>query len=202
MAHATGMTIRDDTINAPTLRAATDTVIAVSSVITKLIFFTGTPASTAPGSSNVINISSLYNNKNTATTMMVTIITITTSVSVIATILPNRKELNAVPSSMKPDNTLASPIPTDIIIDMDISAYFGNALRIPSMLNAAIIQTTTAPTIGLIPRISPSATPASEVCDNASPIIDNRFNTTITPISGMITARRIPTRNAFCINAY
>ena len=70
--------------------AATDTVIAVNNVITKLIFLTGSPARIAPCSSKVININSLYNSKNVATTITVTITTINTSVSVIATILPNR----------------------------------------------------------------------------------------------------------------
>ncbi len=52
IAHAAGTTISEDTISAPTVRAATDTVIAVISVNSVFTAPTFTPASLAERSSN------------------------------------------------------------------------------------------------------------------------------------------------------
>ena len=60
IAQATGMTIIDDTISAPTVLDAIATVRAVSIVNIKLTVLTGIPTILAPLSSKAICISSLY----------------------------------------------------------------------------------------------------------------------------------------------
>src|SRR3712207_99933 len=60
IAHATGMTIIDDTIRAPTVLDAIATVRAVNIVNIKFIVLTGIPTILAPLSSKAICISSLY----------------------------------------------------------------------------------------------------------------------------------------------
>ena len=47
MAQATGTTIMDETMRAPTVLAATETVTAIKTVNRKFTVFTGTPASLA-----------------------------------------------------------------------------------------------------------------------------------------------------------
>jgi len=64
-----------------------------------------------------------------------------------------------------------------------------------------MIQAATAPATGLIPIMSPKATPAREVWESASPIMESRFNTITTPMQGITMASRIPTTKAFCIKA-
>lgn len=59
MAQATGTTIREDTISAPTVLDAIETVMAVNTVKMKLMVFTGIPASLAEFSSKVIKNNSL-----------------------------------------------------------------------------------------------------------------------------------------------
>ena len=85
---------------------------------------------------------------------------------------------------------------------MDISENLGSFRRMASIPRAAITQAAAAARTGFTPRISPAATPAREVWDRASPIMDRRLHTITIPIQGMMAARRMPTRNARCINAY
>ena len=120
----------------------------------------------------------------------------------IATILPKRKLLNPVELSVKPDKTPARPIPADMVIAIDISEYLGNFFLIKSIPKPATRVTMMAPTIGLAPIKRPAATPAKDVCDRASPIMDSLFNTMMVPIQGMIVARSRPTRKALLINSY
>ena len=120
----------------------------------------------------------------------------------IATILPKRKLLKFAVFFTNPDNTPASPIPADMVMAMDISEKRGSFLRIPSIPRAASTQVTEAVNTGFIPRIRPMATPAKEVWDNASPIIDSLLQTTTMPIQGITAASRMPTIKALCINAY
>ena len=67
-----------------------------------------------------------------------------------ATILPKRKLLKLAALLTKPDNTAAVPIPTESMIAIAISAYWGIFFRIASIPNAAPIQVTVAPTTGFI----------------------------------------------------
>ena len=101
-----------------------------------------------------------------------------------------------------PDRTPARPIPADIMTAMDISENLGIFLRIASIPMAATTQAAAAVKTGFSPRISPAATPASEVWDRASPIMDRRLHTITSPIHGITAARRIPTIKARRINAY
>ena len=111
-------------------------------------------------------------------------------------ILPNKKLLKFVPFFTNPDKIPASPIPVDIIMEIAISEYLGIFLRIASTPNAANRQIPIAPKIGLIPSSSPSATPASDAWESASPIIDILFKTIVIPINGVIRASKIPVINA------
>ena len=77
-------------------------------------------------------------------------------------ILPKRKLLKFVPFFTKPDNTPASPIPVDMMMEIAISEYLGIFLRIASTPSAANKQIPIAPRIGLIPSNNPRATPAKE----------------------------------------
>src|SRR5271157_3646873 len=116
--------------------------------------------------------------------------------------LPKRKLLKLELFFTKPDNIPASPIPVDIITAIAISEYRGNALLILSILKAEMTVKNTAPRTGLIPNTRPAATPARDVWENASPIIESLFRTTITPISGVIIAIRTPTIRAFIMKSY
>ena len=58
------------------------------------------------------------------------------------------------------------------------------------------------PKIGLMPITKPAATPARDVWESASPIMDKRFNTMITPMQGTIMASKMPTINALCMKSY
>ena len=60
MAHATGITIIDDTIRVPTVLDAIDIVKAVKIVNIKLTVLTGIPINLAPSSSKAMYLSSLY----------------------------------------------------------------------------------------------------------------------------------------------
>ena len=80
----------------------------------------------------------------------------------IETILPNKKLLKFALFCTKPDNTPASPIPADMTTEIAISEYLGIFLRIASTPSAATIQVAPAPSTGLIPSKSPSATPAKD----------------------------------------
>src|SRR3712207_3458820 len=106
-----------------------------------------------------------------------------------ATILPKRKLEKPAELEVNPDSIPASPTPADITIDIDISAYFGNFFLINSTPNPAATVTIIAPSIGFIPSNNPIATPASDVCDRASPIIDSLLRTIVTPIQGIIVAK-------------
>ena len=118
---ATGTTISDDTINAPTVLEAIDTVMAVRNTKIKLTTSTLIPESFALSSSKDMCISSLYKKIQVSTTVTLTTITISTSVFEIATILPNKKLLNEVIFFINPDKTPASPTPAEVIIAMDTS---------------------------------------------------------------------------------
>ena len=133
---------------------------------------------------------------------MLTAITRYNSPLLIATILPNRKLLKLAAFLINPDKTPARPIPADIMIAMDISENLGIFLRIASIPIAATTQAAAAVKTGFSPRSSPAATPASEVWDRASPIMDRRLHTITSPIHGMMAARRMPTIKARCMNAY
>ena len=118
---ATGTTISDDTIKAPTVLDAMDTVIAVRITKMKLITSTLMPDSFALSSSKDMCISSLYKKTQARTTVTLTTITIKTSSFEIATILPNRKLLKEVIFFINPDKTPASPTPAEVIIAIDTS---------------------------------------------------------------------------------
>lgn len=199
---ATGTTIRDETISAPTLLDATDTVIAVNIVNTKFITLTFTPDSFALSSSKDIYISSLYNNIVDIITTMLTIIVIFTSISDIATILPNKKLLKDVTFFIKPDNTPANPTQAEVIIAIDTSEYCGIFFLMASTLSAAKMQAIIAPSTGLMLIIRPADTPANDACERASPIMESLLSTMVVPIQGIIIDSSMPTINAFFINSY
>ena len=119
-----------------------------------------------------------------------------------ATMLPKRKLLKLAALRTKPDKTPASPTPADRMMAMDISAYRGSFFRMASIPKAAATQAAVAPSTGLILKSNPAATPAREVWDKASPIMDNRLSTMTIPTQGMISARRMPTKKARCMKGY
>ncbi|CCK97827.1 hypothetical protein BN166_1040010 [Clostridioides difficile E10] len=51
-----------------------------------------------------------------------------------------------------------------------------------------------------MPTTRPKHTPASAVCDNASPNIENFLNTKIKPTQGIAMLTHRPTNKALCIN--
>ncbi len=123
------------------------------------------------------------------------------SKSVTATILPNKKLLKLAAFLTKPDKIAARPMPVDIITAMASSAYLGIFFLIASMPRAAATQAAMAPRTGLKPKISPEATPASDVWARASPIMESRLRTMMIPIQGIIRDSKMPTKKAFCIKA-
>ena len=116
--------------------------------------------------------------------------------------LPNKKLLKLALLETKPDNNPASPMAKDIIIAIDISPYLAIFFLINSIDKADKTQNIIEASIGLILNTSPKVTPAREVCDIASPIIESLFNTTTTPIEGIIIAKSTPTEKALRINSY
>ena len=66
---------------------------------------------------------------------------------------------------------------------MDISAYRGSFFRMAQSRGRGT-QAAVAPSTGLILKSNPAATPAREVWDKASPIMDNRLSTMTTPDTG------------------
>lgn len=124
------------------------------------------------------------------------------SKSLIATILPNKKLLKFELLATNPERSPATPIDKDIIIDIDISPYLAIFFLMNSIDNADNMQNMIDATIGFILKTKPNVTPASEVCEIASPIIESLFNTTTTPMQGIITASIIPTRKALRIKSY
>ncbi len=102
----------------------------------------------------------------------------------------------------KPDSTPASPTPVDIMMAMDISEKRGSFRRMASMPKEAKTQATAAARMGFTLSRRPAATPAREVWDRASPIIDRRLKTITMPMQGMMAASRIPTTKARCIKLY
>ena len=119
-----------------------------------------------------------------------------------ATMLPNRKLEKLAALGTKPESTPASPTPHDMTMAIASSACPSKRLRTSSTAPAAARHATTEPATGSTPAMSPPATPASEECESASPIIDRRFKTTMTPIQGMAAPSTIPATNAWFMNAY
>ena len=98
--------------------------------------------------------------------------------------------------------TPARPMPVDMTIATASSEWLPSFFLMISMEKAATIHTAIAPTIGLNPRRRPSATPASDEWERASPMRERRLWTMTVPRQATITDRRRPTRRALCIYAY
>ena len=137
-----------------------------------------------------------------ASTATPTAATATSSSSLTATMLPNKKLEKLAALGTKPESTPANPTPHDMTMAMASSACPSKRFRTSSMAPAAAKQATTEPATGSTPAISPPATPASEACERASPIIDRRFRTTMTPMQGIAAPSTIPAMNAWFMNAY
>ena len=127
---------------------------------------------------------------------------VASSESLTVTMLPNRKLENVDELGTKPESTPASPMAVAMTMAMARSPRLSSRLRMPSTKQAAARQATVAPATGLMPAMSPPATPASEAWLRVSPIIERRLSTMITPTRGMAMPRMTPPMKARCMNAY
>ena len=88
----------------------------------------------------------------------------------------------------------------DITIETESSEYLLNFLLINSITRDAIIQVIIAITNGLAPLTRPIATPSKAVWERASPLVESRFKTAVSPTRGIIRLSIIPTIKAYLIN--
>ena len=201
-AHATGTTIMLETIREPTVRAATATTNATAIIKPKFVRPTWTPTARACRSSNDIKKSSrrMRTTYHTARTLIAIMMCVSCALTV--KMLPNIKLLKLDEFGTNPERTPARPMPAAITMATANSDCSLKRLRTPSTHNAPARHATTAPTTGLIPAISPPATPARDVWESASPIIESRLSTTVTPISGITAPKSTPTMRPRCMNTY
>ena len=123
------------------------------------------------------------------------------SASLTVTMLPNRKLEKLAALGTKPESTPASPTPVAMTMAIASSACASKRLRITSTHPAAATAATVAPSTGFMPAMRPAATPASEACERASPIMERRRITMNTPTSGTASPRTTPATKARCMNA-
>ena len=184
----------------PTVRAATATTSAT--IITKATFatLTGTPTALACLSSNDMRKSSRRASTQNAVASRLMAAMPVVSSALTVRMLPNMKLLKLDALGTKPESTPARPMPVAMTMATASSDCSRKRLRTPSTQRAPARQATTAPATGLTPATRPPATPASEVCESASPIIERRLSTTVTPTSGMMTPKSTPTTRLLCMN--